>query len=143
MSQRKQLEQLLDERIVILDGAMGTSIQELKFSEEDFRGKRFEDWPTPLKGNNDLLTLTQPESIAAIHRNFLEAGADIITIHPEATNDLVSSIKEIKSYNKKAGVSLNPETPVDKVLPIQLWINAVLLFSLFLPNNVASFLLKM
>ncbi len=93
MSRRKQLEQLLDERIVILDGAMGTSIQELKFSEEDFRGKRFEDWPTPLKGNNDLLTLTQPESIAAIHRNFLKAGADIIS-----TNTFNASAPSLGDY---------------------------------------------
>ena len=51
-------------------------------------------------------------------KNFAEAGADIITIHPEATDDLVNSIKKIKSYNKKVGISLNPETPVEKVIPV-------------------------
>jgi len=70
--------------------------------------------------------------ISPVHnfiKNFAEAGADIITIHPEATNDLVSSIKEIKSYNKKAGVSLNPGTSVDKVLPVLNLIDLVLVMS--------------
>ena len=62
-------------------------------------------------------------------KNFAEAGADIITIHPEATNDLISSIKKIKSYNKRAGVSLNPETSVDKVLPVLKIIDLVLIMS--------------
>ena len=62
-------------------------------------------------------------------KNFAEAGADIITIHPEATNDLVGSIKKIKSYNKKAGISLNPETSVDKVLPVLNSIDLVLVMS--------------
>ena len=62
-------------------------------------------------------------------KNYAEAGADIITIHPEATDDLVCSIKKIKSYNKKAGVSLNPETPVDKVLPVLNLIDIVLIMS--------------
>ena len=62
-------------------------------------------------------------------KNFAEAGADIITIHPEATNDLISSIKKIKSYNKRAGVSLNPETSVDKVLSILKIIDLVLIMS--------------
>jgi len=62
-------------------------------------------------------------------KNFAEAGADIITIHPEATDNLVSSIKKIKSYNKKAGVSLNPKTSVDKVLPVLNLIDIVLVMS--------------
>ncbi|SVE35280.1 uncharacterized protein METZ01_LOCUS488134, partial [marine metagenome] len=64
---------------VILDGALGTSIQSLKLKESDFRGKRFMDWPTDLRGNNDLLCITQPERVAEIHHKFLEAGADIIS----------------------------------------------------------------
>ena len=70
--------------------------------------------------------------ISPVHdfiKNFADAGADIITIHPEATNDLVSSIKKIKSYNKKVGVSLNPKTSVDKVLPILSLIDLVLIMS--------------
>jgi len=72
------LQRLLSERILILDGAMGTMIQALELSEDDFRGPRFKDHPLPLRGNNDLLTLTQPEKIATIHRAFLQAGADLI-----------------------------------------------------------------
>jgi len=70
--------------------------------------------------------------ISPVHnfiKNFAEAGADIITIHPEATDDLVSSIKKIKSYNKKVGVSLNPETSVDKVMPVLNLIDLVLVMS--------------
>jgi len=70
--------------------------------------------------------------ISPVHnfiKNFADAGADIITIHPEATNDLISSIKEIKSYNKKVGISLNPETTIDKVLPILGLIDLVLVMS--------------
>ena len=70
--------------------------------------------------------------ISPVHdfiKNFAEAGADIITIHPEATNNLVDSIKKIKSFNKKAGVSLNPETPVEKVMPVLELIDLVLVMS--------------
>ncbi len=62
----------------MLDGAMGTMLQRYSFTEEDFRGERFKDWEHPLQGNNDLLSLTQPEAIAAVHRQYLEAGADIL-----------------------------------------------------------------
>ena len=68
----------IQKRILVLDGAMGTMLQQYNFSEEDFRGDRFKDYPTPLKGNNDLLSITQTEAIAAIHAKYLEAGADII-----------------------------------------------------------------
>src|SRR2546421_10862465 len=66
------------ERILLLDGAMGTMIQQHKFAEADFRGARFADWPRDLRGNNDLLTLTQPDVIKAIHLAYFEAGADIV-----------------------------------------------------------------
>ena len=72
------LTALLNERIVVLDGAMGTAIQRDRPSEQGYRGERFADWPSDLQGNNDLLTLTQPEIIAGIHREYLEAGADVI-----------------------------------------------------------------
>jgi len=72
------IEQLLKERILVLDGAMGTMIQRYKFTEEDYRGERFKDYSHPLQGNNDLLSITQPEAIKTIHGKFLEAGADII-----------------------------------------------------------------
>ncbi|MCF1431934.1 MAG: methionine synthase [Shewanella sp.] len=72
------LTQALADRILILDGAMGTMIQQHKLQEADYRGTRFADWHCDVKGNNDLLVLTQPEIIKAIHRAYLEAGADII-----------------------------------------------------------------
>lgn len=74
----KQLDTLLNDRILILDGAMGTMIQRHKLQEEDYRGERFKDWHSDLKGNNDLLVITQPEVISGIHKQYLEAGADII-----------------------------------------------------------------
>lgn len=74
----KDIREVLQERILILDGAMGTMLQRYKFTEEDFRGERFKDWEHPLQGNNDLLSLTQPEAIAEVHRKYLEAGADIL-----------------------------------------------------------------
>ncbi|WP_026605767.1 methionine synthase [Methylocapsa acidiphila] len=75
---RKALLEAARNRILVLDGAMGTMIQQHKFSEADFRGARFADWPRDLRGNNDLLSLTQPQAIKAIHQAYLDAGADII-----------------------------------------------------------------
>lgn len=72
------LRATLRERIMVIDGAMGTAIQRDRPDEAGYRGERFADWPTDLQGNNDLLTLTQPEIIAQIHREYLEAGAEII-----------------------------------------------------------------
>ncbi|MES2387595.1 MAG: methionine synthase [Bacteroidota bacterium] len=69
--------EILKHRILVLDGAMGTLIQRHKLSEEDFRGERFKNWPSELKGNNDLLSLTRPDIIADIHRRYFAAGADI------------------------------------------------------------------
>ena len=78
MCTRETLASLLNDRILILDGAMGTMIQTYKLTEEDYRGTRFADHASDLKGNNDLLTLTQPDIIQAIHKAYLDAGADII-----------------------------------------------------------------
>lgn len=72
------IQQALQERILVLDGAMGTMLQRYKFTESDFRGERFKDFPTPLQGNNDLLSITQPEAIKTIHAKYFEAGADIV-----------------------------------------------------------------
>jgi 5-methyltetrahydrofolate--homocysteine methyltransferase len=72
------LETLLRHRIVLLDGAMGTMIQRARLAEEDYRGARFRDWPRELRGNNDLLSLTQPHLVRGIHAEYLAAGADII-----------------------------------------------------------------
>ncbi|MGY2066986.1 methionine synthase [Blastococcus sp. SYSU DS0619] len=73
-----QLTALLEQRILVLDGAMGTAIQRDRPDEAGYRGERFADWPSDVQGNNDLLSLTQPELIAGIHREYLEAGADLI-----------------------------------------------------------------
>jgi len=74
----QEFKRLLTERILVLDGAMGTMIQGYAPDEAAYRGQRFHDWPSDLKGNNDLLTLTQPALIREIHGRYLEAGADII-----------------------------------------------------------------
>jgi 5-methyltetrahydrofolate--homocysteine methyltransferase len=74
----KSIRDLLNERILIIDGAMGTMIQRYKLSEADYRGERFKDWPSDIKGNNDLLCLTQPQIIKEIHKEYLKAGADIL-----------------------------------------------------------------
>jgi 5-methyltetrahydrofolate--homocysteine methyltransferase len=78
MSTNKTIQDCLKERILIIDGAMGTMIQRHKLEEADYRGERFKDWASDIKGNNDLLVLTQPQIIEGIHREYLEAGADII-----------------------------------------------------------------
>lgn len=78
LTNNQKLYKAISERILILDGAMGTMLQRYKFEEEDYRGDRFKDWKSPLKGNNDLLSFTQPQAIAEVHRKYLEAGADII-----------------------------------------------------------------
>ncbi len=74
----KDIKKILEERILVLDGAMGTMLQRHKFTEEDFRGERFKDWKVPVQGNNDLLSITQPEAIKEVHRLYFEAGADIV-----------------------------------------------------------------
>jgi len=78
MNNSSLFKQQLEKRILLLDGAMGTMIQGYKLEEADYRGERFADWPSEVKGNNDLLSLTQPHIIKAIHIEYLEAGADIL-----------------------------------------------------------------
>ena len=82
----KQLEQLLEARVLVMDGAMGTMIQDLKLTEEDFRGDRFKDHNQDLKGNNELLALTQPEALKKIHLEYLHAGSDIIETNTFTAN---------------------------------------------------------
>jgi 5-methyltetrahydrofolate--homocysteine methyltransferase len=73
-----KIQDAIKERILVLDGAMGTMLQRNNFSESDFRGERFKDFPHPLKGNNDLLSLTQPQAVKEVHRLYFQAGADIV-----------------------------------------------------------------
>ncbi|MFT5451936.1 MAG: 5-methyltetrahydrofolate--homocysteine methyltransferase, partial [Enterobacterales bacterium] len=100
-NQLSKFEELLASKILFIDGAMGTMIQAYKLEEEDYRGERFADWPSDLRGNNDLLSLTQPEKIAAIHAAYLEAGADIIE-----TNTFNSTSISMADYDMG---SLSPE----------------------------------
>lgn len=74
----EEIQKILKDRILVLDGAMGTMIQRYNFSEEDYRGERFADFHMPLKGNNDLLSITQPTAIKEIHAAYFDAGADIV-----------------------------------------------------------------
>jgi 5-methyltetrahydrofolate--homocysteine methyltransferase len=102
MDIRKHLEQ----RILIIDGAMGTMIQRHKLNEEDYRGERFKDWHTDVKGNNDLLSITQPGIITGIHTEYLEAGADIIE-----TNTFSSTTIAQADYDMQAiAYELNVES---------------------------------
>ena len=93
LTSRKRLTELLDSQIALLDGAMGTMIQGHDLQEKDYRGDRFADWPIDLKGNNDLLSITQPKIIADIHREYLEAGVNIIE-----TNTFNSNAPSMADY---------------------------------------------
>jgi 5-methyltetrahydrofolate--homocysteine methyltransferase len=93
----KTIQDCLKERILIIDGAMGTMIQRYKLSEADYRGERFKDWPSDVKGNNDLLNLTQPQIITAIHKEYLDAGADIIE-----TNTFSSTVIAMADYGMES-----------------------------------------
>ena len=94
MSTEQILQSLLEKRILVLDGAMGTMIQKHKLSEEDYRGERFKDWHILVQGNNDLLSLTQPQIIQDIHKSYLEVGADIVETNTfNATKTSMSDYK--------------------------------------------------
>ena len=93
----ENIKSALDRRILIIDGAMGTMIQRYNLTEEDYRGERFKDWPSDVKGNNDLLSLTRPDIIKAIHKEYLEAGADIIE-----TNTFSSTAIAQADYNMQS-----------------------------------------
>jgi len=88
MVNREEFQSLLANRVIFLDGAMGTMIQRYKLSEEDYRGERFRDFHTSVKGNNDLLNLTKPEVIREIHKQFLEAGSDILETNTFNANSI-------------------------------------------------------
>ncbi|MCW3111523.1 MAG: 5-methyltetrahydrofolate--homocysteine methyltransferase [Segetibacter sp.] len=105
---KKSIQESLKERILIIDGAMGTMIQRHKLEEADYRGERFKDWHTDVKGNNDLLSITQPDIIIGIHKQYLEAGADIIetntfssTVIAQADYDMQSLAYELNVASAK------------------------------------------
>ncbi len=97
MNTETQLRKLLDERILIIDGAMGTMVQRYKLEEADYRGTRFKDWHTDVKGNNDLLCLTQPHIIKEIHKQYLQAGANILE-----TNTFNSQVISLADYDMQS-----------------------------------------
>ena len=123
--QTKTIQQLIRERILVLDGAMGTMIQQYNLSEVDFRGERFKDIPGQLKGNNDLLCLTRPEVIEDIHRKYLVAGADIIETNSFNATSVSMADYHVQAYCREINLAaarlarrmadeftaLNPEKP--------------------------------
>lgn len=106
MSRATELKKLLEQQILILDGAMGTMIQRYKLEEADYRGERFKDWHLDVKGNNDLLSITQPHIIKEIHRQYLAAGAHIIE-----TNTFSSQVVSMADYEmEELAYELNYES---------------------------------
>ncbi|BEU01608.1 methionine synthase [Agarivorans sp. OAG1] len=125
MSARPQLEKQLSQRIMIIDGGMGTMIQSYKLEEADYRGERFADWHTDVKGNNDMLVLSQPKIIADIHRDYLLAGADILETNTFNATTIAMADYDMEAYsaeiNREAAriarevadevTALNPDRP--------------------------------
>lgn len=121
----KTIRECLQERILIIDGAMGTMIQRYKLEEADYRGERYKDWHCDVKGNNDLLSITQPQIIEAIHREYLQAGADIIetntfssTVIAQADYDMQEVAYEMNVASARVArkaadefTALNPDKP--------------------------------
>lgn len=101
----KTIQQCLNERILIIDGAMGTMIQRYHLEEKDFRGERFRVWEKDLKGNNDLLSITQPQVIEAIHLEYLDAGADIIETNTFSSTSIAQADYEMQSLAYELNVA--------------------------------------
>ena len=100
-----RLEGLVRERILILDGAMGTMIQQYNLTEEDFRGERFAQIPGQLKGNNDILCLTRPDVIRDIHRKYLAAGADIIETNTFSSTSVSMADYHVQDYVREINLA--------------------------------------
>jgi 5-methyltetrahydrofolate--homocysteine methyltransferase len=116
-----KLQKAVQERILVLDGAMGTMIQQYKLSEADYRGERFKDWHTDIKGNNDLLSLTQPQIIEEIHLQYLLAGSDILetnTFNAQAISLADYEMEEL-SYEMNLAAAKLARSAVDKFYEVQ------------------------
>ena len=98
MSIKERLNNILSQRIMVMDGAMGTSVQAFHLTEEHFLGERFKNHPKSLKGNNDILNLTQPEIVTKIYRNYLEAGAEIIETNTFNANVISQADYDMQEY---------------------------------------------
>ncbi len=101
----KTIQDCLKERILVIDGAMGTMIQRHKLAEADYRGERFKNWHCDIKGNNDLLNITQPEIIIGIHLQYLEAGADIIETNTFSSTSIAMADYEMQSLAYELNVA--------------------------------------
>lgn len=101
----KTIQDCLKERILVIDGAMGTMIQRHKLAEADYRGERFKSWHCDIKGNNDLLNITQPEIIIGIHLQYLEAGADIIETNTFSSTSIAMADYEMQSLAYELNVA--------------------------------------
>src|SRR5258708_30448307 len=101
----KTIQECLQERILIIDGAMGTMIQRYKLEEKEYRGERFKDWQKDVKGNNDLLSITQPHIIEAIHQQYLEAGADIIETNTFSSTSIAQADYDMQSLGYELNVA--------------------------------------
>ncbi len=102
---KKTIQQCLNERILIIDGAMGTMIQRYTLEEKDYRGDRFKDWHSDVKGNNDLLSITQPQIIEAIHLQYLEAGADIIETNTFSSTSIAQADYDMQTLAYELNVA--------------------------------------
>jgi 5-methyltetrahydrofolate--homocysteine methyltransferase len=102
---KRTIQECLNERILIIDGAMGTMIQQYKLEEKDYRGERFKDWHKDVRGNNDLLSLTQPQIIQAIHKAYLEAGADIIETNTFSSTSIAQADYDMQSLAYELNVA--------------------------------------
>jgi 5-methyltetrahydrofolate--homocysteine methyltransferase len=98
MIKMEDIRNILKNKILVLDGAMGTMIQQYKFTEEDYRGEKFKDFKVSVKGNNDMLSLTQPEAIKTIHAKYLEAGADIIETNTFSSTTIAMADYEMEDF---------------------------------------------
>ncbi len=101
----KTIQDCLKERILIIDGAMGTMIQRHKLTEADYRGERFKEWPSDVKGNNDLLNITQPHIITGIHKEYLDAGADIIETNTFSSTTIAMADYDMQSLAYELNVA--------------------------------------
>lgn len=101
----KTIQEALKERILIIDGAMGTMIQRHKLQEADYRGERFKDWHKDVKGNNDLLSITQPDIIVGIHKQYLDAGADIIETNTFSSTTIAQADYDMQSLAYEMNVA--------------------------------------
>jgi 5-methyltetrahydrofolate--homocysteine methyltransferase len=101
----KTLQQLLEERVLVIDGAMGTMIQRHKLREADYRGERFKNWHVDVQGNNDLLCITRPDIIMGIHKQYLEAGADIIETNTFSSTAIAMADYEMQSLAYELNVA--------------------------------------